>query len=410
MKFPKLKHGLACLLFLLSPLILALVFMFVWLIASGETLDGCSYTVDLIVVLGCGAVISFLISKNLGLYLAVDGIIEIVDIWKKARMYYETDCNGKDRKTAEDKILRRMKFFSREQEICVSEITPAAVRRSCRYCMTTDYRAIEKMSMIYSVSELDEKNYQTIMTSAKRNIRKAHREPKNSIFEDKEQRKAPVAVSTAVIILADRISDKIPELVMKKQSSPVGEMLVCVCDMSIGRYYFDSEREPYILGIIKPEKNFAFDTVKRLVFRGRLPLRGNDNYVLVTEEHKKAQELSETVLWDFIREFREEMADADKEQKKIAESLGADEVLLVDEEIYCKLGECVTSCPAEADEKDPKKLTVYLIDQWFYPKKRTMSKKDMSAVERLMEKHLTAEGYRVKFKDFGKYCEDNKGE
>lgn len=403
MKFPKLKHGLACVLFILLPLILVIVLILIWASANEVSPNGCSDAAEIIAILGGGGSLYFFF-ENLGLYLVVDGAREVVDIWKNARMYYQTDCNGKDRKIAEDKILRRMKLCGKEREVCISEITPIAVRRSCRGSMTVNYRAIEKMSVVYSVSELDEKTYQTIMTSAKRNIQKTHKEPKHSIFEDKEQRKAPVAVVTAVIILADRISEKIPELVWKKQSSPVGAMLVCVGDMSCGRYYFDSEREPNLLGM-KPEKNFAFDTVKRLVFGGRLPLKGNDNYLLTTDEHKRAQEMSETVLWDFLREMRKELVDSEKEQKKIAESLSSGEARLIDDEIYCKLGENVTSCPVEVDEADTKKLTVYQFDQWFYPKNKTMAKKDMEATKMLIEKHLLSEGYTVIFKDFSKYCE-----
>ncbi len=398
MKFPKLKHGFLCELILCLPLFGWIFVVFVCAIIS-DIPEWLSTAVIIYLIVRVIFVLVYL-WKNLMLMLTGAAMTGIVRAWKNARMYYETDCNGKDRKTAEDKILRRMKKRGRACEVCVSEITPIAVRRSCRYCLTTHYRAIEKICMLYSVDKLDEKTYQTIMTSAKRNIQKTHRNPEYAVFEEKEQRKAPVAASAAVIILADCISGEIPELVMKKQSSPVSEMLVCVGDMSNQKYYYDAVCEVHIPGTTeKPEKNFAADTVRRIVFKGRLPLQGNDNYVLLTEEHKRAQELSETVLWDFIREFRKEMADADKEQEKVAKSLSENEVRVIDEEIYCRLGENVTLSPIETEDG---KITVQLTDLWRYPKKKRISKKDMKSVRLLMESHLQSEGYTVKFSEFEK--------
>lgn len=85
-------------------------------------------------------------------------------------------------------------------------------------------------------------------------------------------------------------------------------------------------------------------------------------------------------LWDYIRSFREEMANGCRRDKAIYRKLKDGEVLLQDDVLYCRLGERGVSFFVETDgeEQEPGEgvIEVLMEDSWEYPRRANISKKD----------------------------------
>ena len=91
---------------------------------------------------------------------------------------------------------------------------------------------------------------------------------------------------------------------------------------------------------------------------------------------------------------------------KTFKSLSDNEVIIIGEDIYCKFNGEVTSRPFKTILSESRELTVCRMNQWVYPNKRTMSKKNMAEVEKLMEEYLIFNGYSVEFLEYDDYYEE----
>ena len=130
--------------------------------------------------------------------------------------------------------------------------------------------------------------------------------------------------------------------------------LACVADFSVGRCYFDGMGEPYLAGM--------------------------------------------TGLWDYIRAFREEMKEGRRRDKAIYRKLKDGEVLLQDDVLYCRLGEHGVSFFVETDGEDQESgegvIEVLMQDNWEYPRRANISKKDGELLRVNIRDYLMSRGYR----------------
>lgn len=155
--------------------------------------------------------------------------------------------------------------------------------------------------------------------------------------------------------------------------------------------------EPYLAGMTgKPVKNMALALLRRTVFGGGLPKRGNDN--CPPEPFPNGELSVEMSLWDYIRAFREEMKEGRRRDKAIYRKLKDGEVLLQDDVLYCRLGEHGVSFFVETDGEDQESgegvIEVLMQDNWEYPRRANISKKDGELLRVNIRDYLMSRGYR----------------
>lgn len=396
MKFPKIiKNPTLCQVITYVPALIFVIYML--FMAFVEDVFGIKSSLPYVFLFLLLAFTIYYIFHNIAFLFVSETLFSVIRAWKKTRLWYESDCNGSDRKTAEQKLINRGKSCGKICEPTKAKPVPLMLRYRRCYSWMVFWASIEKISMVYSTDYLDTNEFRNIVNSAVSNINAQHTEPK--FFIDRNKKKAPVATASVAVIVADSISDDIPELVQKEQTScRQGYLLLCVYDISSKRYYFDGMAEIYSQGMMgKPEKNYALSLLKKLVFNGRLPLRGNQHYVPLpsTDEYSE-----ETTLWELIRNFNQEIKETKGEGKKIAKNLNHGEVLLKNGFIYCKLSERTARFSAIIDEEDPLCVSIIIVNYWAYPKSNRISKKDAAEIKQRIEAYLLKNGYNYDFVEF----------
>ena len=380
MKFPKLKHTLLCAVLIYSPALMFFVFPFFGPLFSGGY-DG--IFIAIWILLGIFSV--FYLIRNFPFFITTDITLSTIRLWKKDRLWVEFDRDGINRQSMERKLLRRIRR--------TSLVTPQPLCLCRRHAVswTVFWSSVEKFYTLYSVGYLDADGYRSIMRAVEANAKVP---PRGRMPFDKRKRKAPVASAGVVVILADRVAEEISAILRRQHTYHESCHLACVADFSVGRCYFDGMGEPYLAGMTgKPVKNMAIALLRRTVFGGRLPKRGSDN---CPPEPFPDGELSvEMSLWDYIRSFREEMANGRRRDKAIYRKLKDGEVLLQDDVLYCRLGERGVSFFVETDGEEQESgegvIEVLMEDSWEYPRRANISKKDG---ELLRDYLMSRGGYR----------------
>ena len=101
-------------------------------------------------------------------------------------------------------------------------------------------------------------------------------------------------------------------------------------------------------------------------------------------------------LWDYIRSFREEMANGRRRDKAIYRKLKDGEVLLQDDVLYCRLGERGVSFFVETDGEEQESgegvIEVLMEDSWEYPRRANISKKDGELLRGNIRDYLMSRG------------------
>ena len=388
MKFPKLKHTLLCAVLIYSPALMFFVFPFFGPLFSGGY-DG--IFIAIWILLGIFSV--FYLIRNFPFFITTDITLSTIRLWKKDRLWVEFDRDGINRQSMERKLLRRIRRRGREVR-STSLVTPQPLCLCRRHAVswTVFWSSVEKFYTLYSVGYLDADGYRSIMRAVEANAKVP---PRGRMPFDKRKRKAPVASAGVVVILADRVAEEISAILRRQHTYHESCHLACVADFSVGRCYFDGMGEPYLAGMTgKPVKNMAIALLRRTVFGGRLPKRGSDN---CPPEPFPDGELSvEMSLWDYIRSFREEMANGRRRDKAIYRKLKDGEVLLQDDVLYCRLGERGVSFFVETDGEEQESgegvIEVLMEDSWEYPRRANISKKDGELLRGNIRDYLMSRG------------------
>lgn len=394
MKFPKLKHPTLCQIILYAP---ALLFFVVLLVGGVRLPFGYEPGSEYGIVLALSGVLALCyLLRYFLLLLLSDAVFADIRAWKRTRMWYVTNRNGTDRKTAETVLHRRSRRCGRASPPVKSRYQPICLTYRRCFSWTQFWAAIEKIGMVFSVDSLDAQTWSAVTHAAAANVTAMHREPNRGRFPDKKKKKAPVATASVAVILTDHMDAEIVQRVQKRVSCRRGYLLVCVVDFETGRYYFDGKTEYYIQGMTeRPEKNYAIGLLKRLAFGGRVPLRGNDHYIPYTGRDYDL----EMSVWEYIRTFRETMRESKSEEKRFIKRMYHGQVKLKDEILYCKLGERTASFVAFVDENDAAKIEIQVEHTWTFPRRSRISKKDMAELKSRMEAWLVAAGYQPTFVD-----------
>lgn len=387
MKFPKLKHPTLCQILLYLPAFTFFVAIFLNIYIA-DTVGG---LVAILFFAGGAAFSLWYLIKNAILLIASDMIFSEIRYWKTARTVYFTERNGRNLATAEKRILRCLR--GKSVEPLNNFVQPIAFRYQRRRPLSVFYFAIEKMTLVYSVDVLTEDNFRQIMASAKQNAQKARVQKSNisTFLMEKAQKNAQIVSGTAVVILAQRSEIEITERTVQASSGKFGCIAPCVAVLDQGAYYMDAMREAYMLGMTeKPAKNFVVELLRKVVFDGKFPCKGNNNLLPFV-----APDINpEMTLWELMRLSKDAVGEAKKEERKLVKKLRNGEVLYEDALVYCKLGERTASFIA--DEKEGV-VEIFFDGMWSYPKINKISKKDEAELRQRIETYFVTNGKRVKF-------------
>jgi len=393
LKFLKLKHPTLCKIALYAPAFLEMPILILIGIFEEEleaVLPGFAIAILMFAPMVFALVYIF---HNPFMFIGMDVTLEGIRLQLKDRKFFETPKNGNTKKDAEKAIIRRMSRIGYTCEPNKASPTPLLIKFYSHYSWTVFYARIEKICLLYSVGHLDTGLYGQIITSAASNIAPLHGDKTQMRFIDKQKKKAPIASAAAVIILADSIDEKIPNMVRRNIGSfKENVILPCVMDASSGKYYFDSLADIHIPGMSgKPAKNFAIEIIKKAVFGGRLPLRGNDNFM----EMKGFD--PEATLTDAIAEFNFNEGKVPFIYRMLARRVKPEQFKFRGNYILCKIRKKAMAFPYTIDKENEKHLHITLTKKSVSQFEKNLSKKEFETLSEQLAEFLVKEGYTYEF-------------
>jgi hypothetical protein len=385
MKFPKLKNALLCRI-LTYVVVLGSFGLLVALVACIPFIPD-AIRVAIILALTIGLII-YLFS-NFTVLMSMDVMLAALHCNNTSRRQFPVSVNSK-------RIEKRLKLFGKS---CVSKgVHPEAhmIRYKLSPSMTVYARGIEKVVCVYHTDILDKDGYDAIARSAK-SISNSLSGKKKVLFSDSSQKNAPLNRVTVMIIFAKRVDDRLWSKLYETVSSQDGDgykisFIPCVIDENRGQCVFNCLREPYF-GYAYPVKNRGIRLVRKLVFGGRLPLRGNNSFIPPSKDIDTEQS-----LWAFWRQMKKELIDDDKAEKKCFEALEHAQILIKDEMLYIKWGARGACVPIDIDEEEHIADVGDLI-AWHYSRSNPISKKDRADMKEIIKQHLENEGFTCNFLD-----------
>lgn len=397
MKFPKLKNTFLCQFIMYFP---AVLFFALIILLTTPLFENVNSAVRVILFIAANIAELLYIFVTGGLFLHSELLFSDIKAWKNDRKNYYTDCNGADRKTAQENIQRRLKSCGKKCEpVKCGNVAPSEMRYRRSYSWTVFWAAIERVCLLYSVDFLDADKYREIITSAQVNAKTVKCKKSDLHFLDKNKKSAEISTAIAVIILADRVSYDIPKTVRNNNGEETlyekSCVLACVADFAGHRYITDGMKEPYIAGMVGyPTKNRAIDLLKKAVFAGRLPLKGNNEF---SEYDFDGLDINMS-LWEYISKTKKEINEEGKAERELVEKMRDGEVKATDDFLYCKIGERTAAFRKYADENDEDQVHVDIsFNYWCFPKKNKISKKDMETVKQKISLYFSEKGQRVDF-------------
>lgn len=389
----RIKNPTLCQIALYAPAFLCFAVMLLCE-PMAELFDG-SVWLWLVLFLGSACLSLFYLFRNMILFLATDILFSTVRFWKKDRLWYQTNRIGADRQQAEQRLLRRLQGKTVEPNL--QHPRPLAVRLQRSSSWMVYYRGIERITMIYSVDDLDEDSYCRIMASACANLRNITVDEKAFALLDPKQKKQPVATATAVVILADSVSGTVTERVRSGGSCPRGYMLPCVVDLAAGQCWYDGMGEAYMLGMTpKPEKNYAQDILRNLLFGGALPMK-NAGPMLPFPVKDCSPDMT---LMELLKKYDDAMnlnllGFLKLREKWITRKMKHGDTMLHQGKLYCKLHKRVAELWVQTDLNDPRNIRITLPEHWCLPRQNKTSKDDRQRICKQAEGWLIKQGYRV---------------
>ena len=392
-RFPKLKNPTLCKIILYAPAFLA--FPLLILMATFEEILN-SFLPDVAIIFLLIAPILFslvYLLHNPFMFLCMDVNLEGIRLHLKDRKFFQTAKNGSTRAEAEKSISRRMSRLGYTCAPNKASPAPLLIKFYSHYSWTVFYARIEKICLLYSVEHLDVALYNRIISSASSNISPLHGDKSQMRFIDKQKKKAQIASAAAVIILADSTDEKIPSMVRRNIGSyDESVILPCVADMSSGKYYFDSLADIHMLGISgKPAKNYAPETIKKAVFGGSLPFKGNDNLC----EMKNFD--PESTLWEAIAEYNFSESKVPFIYRMLARRVKPGQFKFRGSCILCKIRKKAMVFPYKTDSEEPKHLHITLSKKSVSEFEKNLSKKEFETLSDALAEYLDSEGYTYTF-------------
>lgn len=383
LKHPKLKHPLLCevvlMLMIWSPVVLVIA------VAACEFLPDALY---LLLLFGTLAVSMVLLFRNMPLIWGTGIMLDLIRCRQTARKQYDLPAAF-----AEEKLMHKVCRFGQHCEPLPLRPQPAELRYRFQSSWVNYARGYEKIIALYRVDVLNKATYQDILNSARANFRTLEGQKKPR-FLDKQQKKSPLHRVLMVLICAGRTDDAWTDVFeqIQKQAGDGFETIILPCILELSRKIciFDGERIPYMIAY--PMKNRGIRLIRRMVFGGRLPLKGNECYLDPIPNYDPEQS-----LWNFLCDLRKESGMADTNIKKQFASMKEREVY-EDEDgyIYVRWGERGVMQMVEKNA-DTNIVSVDAVMEWIWPKNNLMKKEDIRAVKQCISTYYFGQGCTVQF-------------
>ena len=386
---PKLKNTALCQLFFHLGIILFIPLMAIHPAIANLFGESVSVVYGISVLLILLANICINVSYFLGTY----NLLSLIKAWQHTRLWYETDANEKTRAEAEKIIAARINKKGEVHTPVQGFFPPLCVRhvfnpKKSRF--RSLFFRVDKICLLYSIERLDDELFSQIMTSARKNI---------SAIVKEARKKRVFHLAACVIILADEVAIDQALLTSKSGQWQREILLPCAVDLSSGRYVFDSSKYPHsamtasdISDTDVPVKNLAVDLMAKMLFGGKLPLDGNENFL-------EWDGISlETPFLDYMCETYLHGEKDDLPSEFFAHIIPKEKVLFRRKYLYFKTGKKTVAWEYELDKKDSKKI--HVVSAYSYtvtPHITPLGKPERLEIQRKIRVYLEDEGYTVIF-------------
>lgn len=379
MPFPRLKNPLLCrILVYVTVLGAALVPMLLMMhLPLPEGLQAFAILAPL-------AGLAVYVHKNFICLMTVDLILATLCCQQKARKHFALPPGF-----SPEKVTRRLSHFGREYHPVLCQVPPQMLLYKSIYPLSITACSIEKLVALYRVPLLDKNLYRNLVTSAAINA-KALKGSRPHRFLDKNQRRAPINQVMVVLILADRVEEKLRSALSEEVCKGGGEintsLLPCVVDLEQQICTFDSFRVPYT-GFVYAAKNRGINLLRRYVFGGRFPYSRSPD----RPEPKDADYLDQT-LWQFWRATKRETSSDEKRFRIMSHG----DLCLQDNFLYVKWkGHGVRL--ATTLDPETRRAQVDEPDLWYYPKANKISQQTAAALKKQITTYFAHHTYTVTY-------------
>lgn len=385
MNFPKLKHAMLC-------RILPYVVVIGGFFAPGILVSFLPFVPEMIKVLVfilCCIGLVYYIFQNFPVLMMMDILFATIHCDNKARTRYDLPKHR-----TKVRIEASISHYGRKCAPLPIQPQPSDLRYCFRPSWTVYAKGIEKVVATYHVQFLDKDEYQRIFRSARTNAKVLNGLVKPR-FLDKEQKKAPLNRVAVIVIFAERVDETLQQRLYEEVCKQCGDefensLIPCVIDLERRVCVFNSCGVPYC-GFQYAVKNRGIHLVKRLIFGGRIRLRGNAYRLAPLKEFS-----IEDTLWDVWRMMRREFAEEISRENKRFERMGNGEIQLRKDCLYLKYGN-KGICQSILLDAEKRSAKVECVDLWTYPKTNKIGKKTIQGLENRICEYLKRQGYTVTF-------------
>ena len=368
----KCKNTILCeLSFIVLPLIMAVAGVLGYNFIKNEEIAAAVLVLSLVVSL-------VLFVTNLKTIIHIDVTLSMLRNWQQDRLSFETDINGTNFSDVEKAISERASKWGIAQEIQNGAVLEFYKKTKTPYDMI---KIVHQKLIVYSMPTLTYEDYCAKLE-----------EVKKSAYIMSEGKSDEVS-ATAVIFLTDRTDQTVLSSVRKDDSMDDDEngiVIPVVYDALSRQYYFDAFYEYNLF--VKATKNYLLDSIKKVVFGGKLPLENNDRF-------DYSNEIS---IWQdkSLGELLDDMKESEKREKQFVkdtyEQLMDGQMLYKDETLYIKHnGKLAAFITCEEDK--PNEVLLFDFNLWEYPRETEISKKDQNALRQLAIDYFSARGKRAIF-------------
>jgi hypothetical protein len=296
--------------------------------------------------------------------------------WQKDRLSFETDINGLAAQEVEKAITARALKWGKEQQNPDGAVLTL-------YKKTKTFNellpAVHQKLIVYSLQNLTFEDYKVKLAQAqKENL-------KNISGEE---------TAVALIFLCDRVEQSVLNCVREDCGYNEDEETVViplVYDGLTRQYYFNAFYEYNLF--VKSTKNYLLDSIKKVVFGGKLPLENNDRF----DYSNEISVWQDKTLGDLLDDIKEEEKKEKQFIKNTAEQLTDGQTLFHDDTLYVKYNGKLASYYAFYEEEKPNDISLWSADSWDYPKETEISKKDKAVLEKIAIDYFEAQGKKATF-------------
>ena len=373
----KCKNTLLCeLSVVFIPLLIAAVGIIAFLLIPNEGVGAAVMLISLIVAL-------IPLIKNAILAFSLDFTLTSLRNWQKDRLSFETDINGVTASEVEKAITERALNWGVKQE---SQNGAMLTLYKQTKTLNDIVKVVHQTLIVYNLPTLTYEDYKAKLDEVKKqgaNFNKGKDEEDTAI---------------ALLFLCDRVEQTVINSVRDDYDfldDDKGVILPIVYDALTRQYYLDALYEYNF--IVKTTKNYLLDSIKRIVFGGKLPLENNDRF-------DYSNEIS---IWQdkTLGELLDDIKEQEKKDKlfvqNLAEQLADGGVLYRAEEevLHLKYNGKLASFVVFPDEEKPNEIVLWVADIWDHPKQSEISEEDQEILKQMAVDYFKSQGKTASFDD-----------